>query len=66
METKELNYQEAYDELQTIVQEIEDNSISVDILSEKIKRAMFLVESCKQKLQKIEIDIDKLIEDIEA
>lgn len=66
METKELNYQEAYDELQTIVQEIEDNSISVDILSEKIKRAMFLVEYCKQKLQKIEIDIDKLIEDIEA
>lgn len=66
METKELSYQEAYDELQTIVQEIEDNSISVDILSEKIKRAMFLVEYCKQKLQKIEIDIDKLIEDIEA
>lgn len=66
METQEISYQEAYDELQAIVQEIEDNSVSVDILSEKIKRAMFLIDYCKQKLQKIEIDIDKLIEDIEA
>lgn len=66
METQEISYQEAYDELQAIVQEIEDNSVSVDILSEKIKRAMFLIDYCKQKLQKIEIDVDKLIEDIEA
>lgn len=66
METQEISYQKAYDELQAIVKEIEDNSVSVDILSEKIKRAMFLIDYCKQKLQKIEIDIDKLIEDIEA
>lgn len=66
METQEISYQKAYDELQAIVREIEDNSVSVDILSEKIKRAMFLIDYCKQKLQKIEIDIDKLIEDIEA
>lgn len=66
METQEISYQKAYDELQAIVQEIEDNSVSVDILSEKIKRAMFLIDYCKQKLQKIEINIDKLIEDIEA
>ncbi|MCQ2327267.1 MAG: exodeoxyribonuclease VII small subunit [Bacteroidales bacterium] len=66
METQEISYQEAYDELQAIVREIEDNSVSVDILSEKIKRAMFLIDYCKQKLQKIEIDVDKLIEDIEA
>lgn len=66
METQEISYQKAYDELQAIVQEIEDNSVSVDILSKKIKRAMFLIDYCKQKLQKIEIDIDKLIEDIEA
>lgn len=66
METQEISYQKAYDELQAIVQEIEDNSVSVDILSEKIKRAMFLIDYCKQKLQKIEIDVDKLIEDIEA
>ncbi|MBQ0113696.1 MAG: exodeoxyribonuclease VII small subunit [Bacteroidales bacterium] len=66
METQEISYQEAYDELQAIVREIEDNSVSVDILSEKIKRSMFLIDYCKQKLQKIEIDVDKLIEDIEA
>lgn len=66
METQEISYQEAYDELQAIVREIEDNSVSVDILSEKIKRAMFLIDYCKQKLQKIEIDVDKLIEDIDA
>ena len=33
------NYAEAYEELQRIVSEIENGEISVDELSEKVKRA---------------------------
>ena len=38
-----LTYTEAFDELQTIVIEIEKGEISVDELSEKVKRAAELI-----------------------
>ena len=48
MENNEiLNYSDAYQELMEIVQEIENGDISVDVLSEKVKRASILLRFCK-------------------
>jgi exodeoxyribonuclease VII small subunit len=65
MEQEELLYEQAYKELQTIIEEMENNTISIDVLSNKIKRALYLINICKEKLSKIEIDVDKLIKTIE-
>ncbi|MBQ9253841.1 MAG: exodeoxyribonuclease VII small subunit [Bacteroidales bacterium] len=65
MEKQELDYKQAYNELQSIVKEIESNDINVDSLSKKIERAIYLINYCKDKLQNIEVDVNKLIEDIE-
>jgi exodeoxyribonuclease VII small subunit len=60
------NYTEAFEELQKIVAEIESGKISVDELSEKVKRATQLIHICKQKLFTTEEDVNKILKDIEA
>ena len=54
-------YTEAYAELQEIVKKMENADISVDELSDKIKRASFLIQICKDKLLKTEEEINKII-----
>ena len=58
-------YSEAFDELQQIVSEIESGEISVDQLSEKVKRATLLIRVCKQKLVTTEEDVTRLLKDLE-
>lgn len=66
MENQEkLTYKEAYNELQTILSNIENNNVDVAILSDNLKRASVLINFCKENLSKIEIDVDKLISEIE-
>ncbi|MCK9338520.1 MAG: exodeoxyribonuclease VII small subunit [Bacteroidales bacterium] len=56
------NYTEAFQELQTIVQKMEDANISVDELTQNIERATFLINICKNKLTKTEEEVNKIIE----
>lgn len=66
MENQEkLTYKEAYNELQTILSNIENNNVDVSVLSNNLKRASVLINFCKENLDKIEIDVDKLISEIE-
>ncbi|HET6540952.1 MAG TPA: exodeoxyribonuclease VII small subunit [Chryseolinea sp.] len=60
------NYKEAYEELQRIVSEIENGEISVDELSEKVKRATQLIRICKLKLTTTEEDVNKILRDLES
>lgn len=63
--SKQPNYTEAYSELQTIIADIEDGQISVDELSEKVKRAAMLIKICKQKLNSTEEDVNKILKELE-
>ena len=60
------NYADAFDELQQIVSEIEEGQISVDELSEKVKRAALLIKICKTKLTSTEEDVNKILKDLEG
>lgn len=62
---KEKSYEEAYAELSQIVKEIESGSISVDDLSEKVKRAGELIAFCKEKLFKTEKDVQDVLKKLE-
>lgn len=61
----QLSYTAAFDELQQIVAEIEDGEITVDELSDKVKRAALLIKVCKSKLTETEADVNKILEDLE-
>ena len=60
------NYTEAYAELQEIVSEIEKGEISVDELSEKVKRAALLIKICKDKLTSTEGDVNQILKELES
>jgi len=62
---KEINYTEAFEELQTIVADIEEGEISVDELSIKVKRAAELIKLCKHKLTSTEEDVTQILKDLE-
>jgi exodeoxyribonuclease VII small subunit len=59
-----LNYTAAFEELQKIVSEIEQGTISVDELSEKVKRASQLIKICKSKLTDTEEDVNKILKEL--
>ena len=60
------NYAQAFEELQQIVSEIEEGEISVDELSEKVKRAALLIRICKEKLSATEEDVSKILKDLDG
>ncbi|HET8963934.1 MAG TPA: exodeoxyribonuclease VII small subunit [Chitinophagales bacterium] len=60
------NYTEAFEELREIVTEIEQGEISVDELSEKVKRASQLIRICKNKLTTTESDVNKILKELDS
>lgn len=65
MEMTNLTYENAYRELSQIAQEIETESVSVDVLAEKVKRASDLIEFCQHKLRATETEVNKIIKQME-
>ena len=63
--TEKMNYVEAFNELQLIVQEIEDGQITVDELALKVKRAATLIKICKSKLSSTEEDVNQILKELE-
>ncbi len=63
---KKTNYADAFEELKVIVSEIEEGEISVDQLSEKVKRASELIKICKAKLTSTEEDVNKILKELES
>lgn len=61
---KELTYTEAFEQLQEIVQKMENADISVDELSDNIKKATQLIKICKDKLTKTEQEVNKTIDEL--
>jgi exodeoxyribonuclease VII small subunit len=64
MSKEKLTYEQAIAELEEIVHEMESGDISVDELSEKIKRSSVLIKYCKQKLKTTEEDVAKILEEL--
>lgn len=61
---KKISYTEAIRELEAIVTEIEEGEITIDTLSEKVKRASELIRICREKLTSTEEDVNKILGEI--
>ncbi|WP_245957526.1 exodeoxyribonuclease VII small subunit [Chitinophaga flava] len=66
MMEQELTYEAAYAELQEIAAEIENETVSVDVLAERVKRASLLIEFCQQKLRATEAEVNNIIKQMES
>jgi len=56
-----LTYESAYAELATIAKEIETESVSIDVLAQKVKRAHELISFCQSRLRSTETEVAKII-----
>lgn len=63
MKTTE-SYESALQELQSIVSDIENDSVSVDELTKKVKRASELIKFCKTILTKTEVEVNSALDDM--
>ena len=52
-----LTYNEAYQQLATLVEQIEDNEIQLDTLAEKVAQAKELIAFCETKLRTIDDEV---------
>ena len=66
MAKKTETYNEAIEKLRQIVAAIEKDELDVDLLSEKVKEASRLIKLCKEKLYKVDTDVQKVLEELEA
>ncbi len=60
-----LTYEAAYKELAQIAKEIENETVSVDVLAQKVKRASELITFCQTKLKSTEAEVNKIIAQME-
>lgn len=56
-----LTYTQAYEELLSLVHDMENGDISVDELSVKVKRAVNLIRVCRAKLTATEEEVQSIL-----
>lgn len=61
-----LTYTAASRELDTILNEIENGAADIDVLSERVERAAFLIKLCREKLAGTELKVKKVVDDLAA
>jgi len=60
-----MTYNQAFEELSKIVDDIDSEKTQVDTLSEKINRAVELISICQTKLRTTEEEFKKALEKLE-
>ena len=65
MAKKDQSYTDAMHELQKILDKLESGDIDVDVLTEEIKRASALLKLCKEKLYKTDVEIKKILDNLD-
>ena len=58
---KQLKYEEAFVELQSITRKMENDELDIDQMSYQLKRAQELIKFCKYKLTKTYEEIKKIL-----
>lgn len=63
---KKPGYNEAITEIEEILEQMENDEMDVDDLSEKVKRVSFLIRTCREKLLQTEAEVEKILKEMES
>ena len=58
-------YSKAMKRLEEIIENIEGEEIDVDDLVVKVKEAVTLLKTCKDKIEKAELEVKKVVDDLD-
>ena len=64
MAKKDISYNEAVGEIEEILQQLENEELDIDILSEKVKKVSSLLKLCKKKLHQTEEEVQKILDNM--
>ncbi len=65
MAKKKITYNEAMQEIEQVIAEIENDELDVDILAKKVKRVATLIDICKDKLYKTEQEVEDILKGLQ-
>ena len=60
----EAKYSKAIKRLEEIIEKIENGEIDVDELSEKVKEAVELITTCKERIEKAEMEVKRVVDEL--
>ena len=60
-----LSFREAMDELEGILERIEGEEIDIDRLAEELRRAAQLLDLCRGKIRKAEVEVTQIVQSLE-
>jgi exodeoxyribonuclease VII small subunit len=60
-----LSFREAMEELEGILERIEGEEIDIDRLAEELRRAAQLLELCRGKIRKAEVEVTQIVQSLE-
>lgn len=62
----EVKYSKALKRLEEIVQSVENEEIDVDELASRVKEAVSLIKTCKEKIEKAEMEVKQVVKDFDV
>jgi len=62
---EDLKFGEAMEELEAILRRIEEEEIDIDSLAEELERATALLETCRGKIRKAEVEVTQIVQGLE-
>jgi len=65
MAKKEFSYNDAIQEIEDILAQLENEGLDIDDLSSKVKRVSGLIKQCKTKLRQTEEDVQKIMDEMD-
>jgi len=62
----DVKYNKSIQKLEEIIEKIENEEIDVDELSASVKEAVSLIKTCKNKIEKAEMEVKKVVDGFDA
>jgi exodeoxyribonuclease VII small subunit len=62
----ETRYAQAVEELDKILKELENDTIDVDDLAARVRRASELIQLCRDRLTRTKMEIEQIVKDLES
>lgn len=57
-------YNKAIKRLEEIIEKIENEKVDVDELSETVKEAVELITTCKERIEKAEMEVKRVVDEL--
>ena len=61
----EIGYAEALAELESILEEIEDDAVDVDVLAARVKRGAELLRVCRARIMAAKVEVTQIVAELD-